>query len=125
MVMERTGRFVLHRHTRGSGKAHWDLMFEKGQMLETYRLEAWPGSKDAAIEGEKIFEHPLKFLSYQGSVNKGAGCVIMEDCGSYSVVSETAGEVIIKLSGNLLNCKAIGAAGGRGNVHFEFRPCQD
>lgn len=59
-------QFVVQKHTNGP-LVHWDLMFERGGALETYRLEISPEhlvqQPAAAV---KILDHPLKFLTYEG-----------------------------------------------------------
>ena len=82
-------RFVIQRHTRDVERPHWDLMLERGTVLETYRVclspEDW-GVKPA--EAVKIFDHPLKFLSYEGNVNKGKGRVEIADAGTYRLLTQ-------------------------------------
>jgi hypothetical protein len=78
-----TGRFVIHEHTTGAG-VHWDLMLETGGALETYRLHQAPEKAGhGPIDAVKIFDHTLKFLAYEGPVQKGAGSVRLVDMGRY------------------------------------------
>ena len=99
-------RFVIQRHTRDGERPHWDLMLESGGILETYRLtdppEKW-GKK--AIEAVKIFDHPLKFLSYEGSVNKGKGRVEIADCGTYCLIEKEETQQQLLFAGKLLRGK--------------------
>lgn len=78
-------------------------MLENGTVLETYRIclppEDW-GNKPA--EAVKIFDHPLKFLSYQGRVNKGKGRVEIADCGTYRLIEKNETQQQISFAGNLL-----------------------
>ena len=87
--MEKSKRFVVQRHQKESEPTHWDLMLEREGILETYRL-AEPPEKwgKGAIEAVKISDHPLKFLSYEGSVNKGKGRVEIADCGTYRLIKK-------------------------------------
>jgi bifunctional non-homologous end joining protein LigD len=75
-------RFVIQKHIR-KGDIHWDLMLERDGFLETYRLDAGP---ERLVDGKhvatRIFDHDLKFLSYEGSVNDGRGSVEMVESGS-------------------------------------------
>jgi len=78
-------------------------MLEAGGVLETYRLPEPPEKwRDKAIEAVKIFDHPLKFLNYEGSVNKGKGRVEIADCGMYSVIRKDETQKQISFSGNVL-----------------------
>jgi hypothetical protein len=103
--METVGRFVLHKHTRRGEPAHWDLMFEAGDVLETYRLVASPmTSGDTHIPAERIFDHPVRFLKYEGSVNDGTGSVVMADLGTYRMIAENDKTCRIELLGTTLKC---------------------
>ena len=94
-------RFVIQEHTRG-GNTHWDLMLESGDCLKTWRLPVGPEKITAApIEAIKILDHPLKFLTYEGSVNKGKGTVRIADKGACTF-EETAGEIDLRLTGDKL-----------------------
>jgi bifunctional non-homologous end joining protein LigD len=100
--MEEPKRFVVHRHQKESEPTHWDLMLEREGILETYRL-AEPPEKwgKGAIEAVKIFDHPLKFLSYEGSVNKGKGRVEIADCGTYRLIKKNENQQQISFAGKL------------------------
>jgi len=78
-------------------------MIEAGPVLETYRLEMPPenlsGQNSSAI---KIFDHPLKFLTYEGSVNKGLGSVEIAETGSYQLLNKTDDSIELQLSGKFL-----------------------
>ena len=101
-------RFVIQRHTRDGERPHWDLMLENGTVLETYRVclppEDW-GNKP--VEAVRIFDHPLKFLSYEGSVNKGKGRVKIADCGTYRVLERDDKQQLLEFAGNILNGKFV------------------
>ena len=74
-------RFVIQEHTR-SGDTHWDLMLESGGCLKTWRLPMPPEKiTTESVEATKILDHPLKFLTYEGTVNKGQGTVRIADKG--------------------------------------------
>jgi hypothetical protein len=78
-------------------------MLEAGGVLQTYRLDVPP----ARLAGEectatKIHDHPLRFLTYQGSVNKGLGSVRLADSGSYTVIEESAESYLLNFIGKTL-----------------------
>jgi len=101
-------RFVIQRHTRDGERPHWDLMLERGEVLETYRVSLPPedwGVKP--VEAVRIFDHPLKFLSYEGSVNKGKGQVEIADCGTYRVLGRDDKQQLLEFAGNILNGKFV------------------
>jgi hypothetical protein len=101
--MEKSKKFVVQKHQRESEPTHWDLMLERDEILETYRLSLPPDRwEKETIETEKIFDHPLKFLSYEGSVNSGKGRVEIADCGTYRLIERNETQQQILFSGNLL-----------------------
>jgi len=101
--MEKPKRFVVQRHQKESEPTHWDLMLERDGILETYRV-AEPPEKwgKEAIEAVKIFDHPLKFLSYEGSVNEGKGRVEIADGGTYRLIKKDENQKQISFAGKLL-----------------------
>jgi hypothetical protein len=101
--MENIRKFVVQKHQKESEPTHWDLMLESGDFLETYRLALPPEKwKKNAIEAMKIFDHPLKFLSYEGRVNKGKGWVKIADCGTYHLIAKNKTQKHILFVGKLL-----------------------
>ncbi|MCX5635401.1 MAG: hypothetical protein NTW55_06165 [Planctomycetota bacterium] len=103
--MDKTLKFVIQKHTQ-KGLIHWDLMFEAGTVLQTYRLDLPPEKlylkPNIAI---KIFDHPLKFLTYQGSVNKGLGTVEIADYGTYTPLTANSKQQELLLQGKILKGK--------------------
>jgi bifunctional non-homologous end joining protein LigD len=102
---------------------HWDLMLEADGVLLTYRLDLPPkqllGRQTTAT---KIFDHPLKFLTYQGSVNKGLGMVQIADSGTYRILDQNSRLLLLDLDGQILagQFRLIHIDGNK----WEFRPCQ-
>ena len=106
MRKDKPRRFVIQRHTRDVERPHWDLMLENGTVLETYRVSLPPedwGVKPAEVV--RIFDHPLKFLSYEGSVNKGKGRVEIADAGTYRLIEKDETQQQISFAGKLLKGK--------------------
>jgi hypothetical protein len=100
--MEESKKFVVQKHWKESEPTHWDLMLESGYFLETYRLAESPEEwEKKAIEAVKIFDHPLKFLSYEGRVNRGKGRVKIADFGTYRLIEKNETQQQISFSGNL------------------------
>ena len=105
--MEPVKRFVIQKHTK-AGEVHWDLMLETGKVLQTYRLqlppEKLPQQTSVAL---KIFDHPVKFLTYQGSVNKGKGTVEIAETGTYQMLNANERRQELLLEGKFLKGKFI------------------
>jgi len=97
--------FVIQEHTR-SGRVHWDLMLEAGPVLQTYRLDLSPRQllQQTAI-AVRIFDHPIKFLTYQGSVNAGKGAVKIAESGTYELLHESHNQKQFRFSGKVLKGK--------------------
>ncbi len=101
--MEKSKKFVVQKHQRESEPTHWDLMLERDGILETYRLTLPPEEwGKEAIEAVKIFDHSLKFLSYEGSVNEGKGRVEIADCGTYCLIKKDETQQQISFASKLL-----------------------
>jgi bifunctional non-homologous end joining protein LigD len=97
--------FVIQQHSSGPD-VHWDFMLESGGILQTYRLGKAPSQiLHLAVSAVKIFDHPLKFLTYEGPVNKGRGNVRIADSGSYKIVHQTHNRIELDLNGKILKGK--------------------
>jgi hypothetical protein len=79
-------RFVIQEHSTCGGPegVHWDLMLEQDDILATFRLHEPPGQVLVhAVRAERIFDHPLRFLWYEGPVQNGTGRVRIVDRGTW------------------------------------------
>jgi bifunctional non-homologous end joining protein LigD len=95
-------KFVIQEHLSGSD-VHWDFMLESGGILQTYRLDkALSEALHLAVNATKIFDHPLKFLTYQGPVNKGQGSVRIIETGTYRIVHQAHDRIELDLNGKIL-----------------------
>ncbi len=98
-------KFVIQKHSK-AGQVHWDLMLEAAQVLETYRLALPPEKLFKQITtAVRISDHSLKFLTYQGTVNKGTGTVEIAETGTYQLLSQNAGSRQLQLDGKILKGK--------------------
>jgi hypothetical protein len=77
-------------------------MLESGNTLLTWRLDKNPAEIDSSSEALKIFDHPLKFLTYEGPVNEGKGRVQIADAGTYKVMHENDEQIELDLQGQIL-----------------------
>ena len=95
-------QFVIQKHTK-SGSTHWDMMLQKEDVLQTWRLSKEPEQiQNTSAHAGKIFDHPLKFLTYEGLVNKGKGSVQIADAGTYKIITQTNDKIEIQLLGQIL-----------------------
>ena len=98
-----TARFVIHEHTTPEG-VHWDLMLEQGQALLTFRLPVPPAqAASAPTPATKIHDHPLRFLTYEGPVQKSTGRVQITDRGTLCIQTQTEGQIAFTLDGRTLH----------------------
>ena len=95
-------RFVIQQHTKGPD-THWDLMLEKDDTLQTWRLDAAPNElKENIAHAIKIFDHDPKFLTYEGPVNKGRAKVQIADAGTYKIIQQCSEKTELSLNGKIL-----------------------
>ena len=95
-------RFVIQEHQTTKG-VHWDLMLESGEVLSTFRLEQGPAQVLVQpTRAEKIFDHPLRFLTYEGRVQQGTGRVHVVERGTYRTVESQDDRLVLDLSGTIL-----------------------
>ena len=102
------GRFVVQEHTTPEG-IHWDLMLEQDGSLITFRLEDPPaywltrsGEACPPRTAIRIFDHPMRFLTYEGPVQKGTGKVRIADRGQYELRQQNDRLLNFHLHGALL-----------------------
>jgi hypothetical protein len=75
--------YVILRHETDC--LHYDLMFETEEKLTTYSIFQEPHFKDfEELRIQRIQDHRLKYLSYEGSISGGRGRVQRWDRGKYA-----------------------------------------
>lgn len=100
--MSQDWAFVVVQHMTPQG-VHWDLMLQMDKVLWTWRMDCPPADIGAnSILIEKIADHPLRFLAYEGPVQNGTGQVQIADKGQLSVLSNSLSEMIVELGGTIL-----------------------
>lgn len=78
-------RFVILEHDHPF--LHWDLMLEREETLLTWRLAA-PLEPGKTISAERIGDHRVMYLDYQGPVSGGRGSVRRVEGGTFSWISD-------------------------------------
>ena len=100
-----SNKFVIQKHTRADD-IHWDFMLESSDCLQTWRLEKSPAEiVNQSVAATKIFDHPLKFLTYEGPVNKGKGHAKIADAGTYEILCEDKDNIELNVDGQILKGK--------------------
>ena len=78
-------------------------MLEACGVLRTYRLDSPPEELGGrTCTATKIHDHPLRFLTYQGSVNKGLGSVRLVDSGTYQLIEDSMKSFRLDFNGEIL-----------------------
>jgi len=99
----------VQEHTRKDQPIHWDLMLETGGVLQTYRLDMPPERASSNLPqlctATRIHDHPIRFLTYQGSVNNGLGSVRIVDSGTYRLIDHSADYLLLDFHGDILSGK--------------------
>ena len=96
-------RFVIQQHNRQGQPRHWDLMMEQGDDLKTFRLDIPPDLLlIQAAKAVPIDDHAIRFLTYEGSVNKGLGRVEIVERGTYKTLTQADDSWELDLDGQVL-----------------------
>jgi hypothetical protein len=100
-------RYVILRHETppGSDRAsHYDLMLERGGALETWAIERMEELlAGEAVAAEKLTDHRLAYLEYEGPVSGDRGTVRRWDGGMYQWVRHDGEEIVVDLAGGKLS----------------------
>ena len=100
-------RFALLLHILSDNR-HWDLMLENGDGLATWRLPLDPFALATAattdnVPAERIADHRLAYLTYEGPVSGERGEVRREDEGDYELLRSLPDVWLVRLAGRRLN----------------------
>lgn len=94
--------FVIQEHHTCAG-THWDLMLQRGDVLWTWRLAERPEHiLSEPIKAERIFDHALRFLSYEGPVQHDTGSVRIVERGDYTLENQTENQLELLVEGQAL-----------------------
>jgi len=112
-------RFVILEHTGTPSYkpgVHWDLMLESDGKLRTWELDSVPSAEHES-RAQKLPEHRLHYLNYEGPLSDDRGEVQQFDKGAYLTVKEDPHELIVDLEGRQLQGQIAlrrdnGSAGG-------------
>ncbi len=115
-------RFVVLYHTTPPGYArasHWDLMLEQGSVLWTWALENEP-LEGKQIVANRLADHRLHYLDYEGPLDGDRGEVHRVDSGGYEI--EVAGEdcLEVRLIGTKLRGRVRLVRDGQDNQRWWF-----
>lgn len=80
---------------------HWDFLLEEGESCRTWRLLSAPDSNGEII-AERLPDHRLLYLTYEGPVSGNRGSVSLWDTGTYESNTSGANDFSVKLCGRAL-----------------------
>lgn len=129
-------RFVLLLHEcpdANPRETHCDLMLEVGAVLETWTLQTVPCdwcrldlappmiAASNAVEVERIADHRLAYLDYEGPISGGRGTVRRLDGGEYK---KSAKRTSFLLEGRVLQgeVEIMSSTDSRGTSTLTLRP---
>ena len=92
-------RFAILEHDHPH--LHWDLLLEAGTVAQTWRL-AEPPRTGARFEAERIFDHRLLYLDYEGPISGSRGFVVRWDRGTLTWQLQEEKCVVAHLEGGRL-----------------------
>jgi hypothetical protein len=97
-------RFVALLHETPAGysrKTHFDLMFEVGDSLRTWALDALPAAGQT-VPSERLPDHRPVYLDFEGQLGGDRGGIRRVDQGDYELVEESETRWVVRLSGGKL-----------------------
>lgn len=98
---------------------HWDFLLEIGETCRTWRLAEEP-ARGRGGAAERIADHRLMYLEYEGPVSGNRGSVTRWDAGGFEIVCETQEEMVVRLAGERLmgECRLVRVEGELWRVEF-------
>lgn len=106
MPVGRCLTFVILHHVTRDGE-HWDLMIQRGETLRTWRLRVGGvPTVDQPVPVQRIGDHRLAYLDYEGPVSGDRGHVRRVDRGRATWRDEeraAAEDAMVQLRGRVVN----------------------
>jgi DNA polymerase Ligase (LigD) len=97
-------RFVILRHETPSGfprESHFDLMLQRANSLRTWAMERLPALGED-VSAERLPDHRLAYLDYEGKVSGERGTVSRVDAGDYECLMESETQFVVRVSGQMV-----------------------
>lgn len=94
-------RFVVLLHETPPGYprgTHFDLMLEQAGVLRTWALEKLPAA-DESVMAERLPDHRLAYLDFEGAVAGNRGQVSRVDTGDFDLVADSESALVVAIRG--------------------------
>lgn len=89
-------RYAILEHDHP--QLHFDLLLESGDVLWTWRLPCLPRPGEV-LDAERVFDHRLVYLEYEGPISGQRGTVLRRDQGTFEWLSCQEGHLEARLDG--------------------------
>jgi hypothetical protein len=97
-------RYAILHHQTPPGYArpsHWDFLLESGAVLKCWALPAPPAS-GPALAAERLPDHRMIYLDYEGPISGDRGEVRQWDAGTFQWLVDQPDQVTVTLDGQRL-----------------------
>ncbi len=100
---EKRCRFVILAHERPDGAVHYDLLIEsvgagREGVCFTWSFAEPPADREQRCR--RIFDHPSRFLTYEGPLREGLGRVHRHDAGTCQLDGDPDETLVLTLTGD-------------------------
>lgn len=101
--MDMDGSFAILEHS-SCGLVHFDFLLEDGDILATWQFERSPADIEPGSQQscQKIQDHRLLYLTYEGEVSSGRGEVCRVEQGRYEQIEAGETHWRFKLQGEIM-----------------------
>ena len=101
-VCEDGRRFVILAHEHPDGAVHYDLLVESVSAGSQGLCFTWSFAEPPADREQRcrrIFDHPRRFLTYEGPLREGLGRVTRHDAGTCQLEGDPDETLVLTLTG--------------------------
>ena len=99
--------YVIHEHELFGGRLHWDLRFEDGGVMRTWRLYKSPPQMGNKILAQLSRPIPIGAALFEGVIKQeyGGGKMKIWDSGTFDLVEKKGKKFVVNIKGKELNGK--------------------
>ena len=92
--------FAILKHTLLDQSFHFDLLIKNGNILNCWQFNSSPTNCDDSeiLFCKKIFDHRLKYLTYEGEISDNRGWVSRTTNGILNIETQNSKQVIFRVA---------------------------